>query len=252
MIRNVIDIMIGGFDNGRTPHVQQYDIESREYECRLWKAQGKPYQLNPDAIVGVVFRWRRNPGSKEYETKIENSSTVVVRVPKEAMEMDGFVLMQLKIHDGEELLNGPEIAFAVRRSIKPGDKETDEPVVLLVALVGQTQEMLTAIRTALENGDFNGKDGFSPEVKLTRVEGGVRIDVVNKNTTYSEMIHDAKNDESGNISEEELAKAIEDYFAENPVEAVQTINGEEPDENGNLIINALNDAEIAGLSAVLI
>lgn len=171
MIRNVIDIMIGGFDNGRTPHVQQYDVESREYECRLWRAPGLPYQLAEDALVGVVYRWRRNPGSKEYETKLENRSTVVVKIPQEAMKMDGIVTMQLRLHEGGTVLNGPEIEFVVLRSIEPGDDEGDEPVPLLVALVGQTQEVLTQIRTALENGEFNGKDGAGTVINLVEKYG---------------------------------------------------------------------------------
>ena len=55
----------------------------------------------------------------------------------------------------------------------------------------------------------------------------------------------------GTIAPEDLDNAIKNYFEKNPIIAVKTINGETPDENGNFMINTLNDAEIADLSAAL-
>lgn len=57
--------------------------------------------------------------------------------------------------------------------------------------------------------------------------------------------------EGGGVSKDELAEAIKAYFDENPVVTQVSINGESPDENGNFVLNVLNDAEIADLSAVL-
>ena len=57
--------------------------------------------------------------------------------------------------------------------------------------------------------------------------------------------------QGGGVSKEELYEAIDQYFAENPVVTAVTINGEAPDENGNFVINVLNDVEIAELAAVL-
>ena len=55
------------------------------------------------------------------------------------------------------------------------------------------------------------------------------------------------------ISPEQIAEAVDAYLRENPVEVTAvTINGEGPDEHGNFVLNVLNDAEIADLSAVLI
>lgn len=57
--------------------------------------------------------------------------------------------------------------------------------------------------------------------------------------------------EGGGVSKDELAEAIKEYFAENPVVTKVTINGESPDKNGNFVLNTLNDVEIADLAAVL-
>lgn len=69
------------------------------------------------------------------------------------------------------------------------------------------------------------------------------------NQEARKLIDDLKKIE---ISPEAIAEAVEEYLKENPVVAASvTINGESPDDNGNFVINVLNDAEIADLSAVL-
>lgn len=252
MIRNTIDVWIGGFDNGRTPAVQQNDINSRIYVCRLWRRFGVPYVLADGARVGVLYRWRRRLGSSEYEAKIIDQSTVEIKVPKEAMRLEGIVTMQLVLHENDEVLHGPEVTFGVLRSIEPDEHESEEPAMMLMALVNEGNALVSQIRDALEKGEFNGKDGTSPVVTLKRVDDGVLITVTDKNGTQSEMIFDGKDGEgSGEINKDQLAAAIEEYFAENPVVTQVSINGESPDENGNFVINVLNDAEIADLSAVL-
>ena len=58
--------------------------------------------------------------------------------------------------------------------------------------------------------------------------------------------------EGGGVSKDELAEAIKAYFDENQVVTQVSINGESPDENGNFVVNTMNDAEIAHLSSILI
>lgn len=142
---NEIDIWMGGFDDGRTPSVQQYDVNSRKYLCHLWRRKGEMYCMADDAIVGVVFGWRGVKASNEYETEKLDNSTVLVNVPAEAMQKAGAVKMQLLIHQNGGVLHGPEIYFQALESMMPSDEETDEPALLLVALVDDAAE---AIRNA--------------------------------------------------------------------------------------------------------
>lgn len=183
---NEINVFIGGFDDGRTPWVQQYDIESRKYLCRLWVRKNVPYVLADNEIVGVVFDWRGNPPSKEYKTELIDASSVMVTVPKEAMERSGSVDMQLLLHKDGELLHGPIISFNVLKSMAPGDKETDEPVPLLVALVDaagkavvEAEEAATKANDAADRlpNELNeklDKGGHAPDMYLgTDAEGNV-------------------------------------------------------------------------------
>ena len=159
MIRNTIDIMLGGCDTGSTPSVQQYDAKSRVYVCRLWEAPGVRYCMGKTAKVGAVFRWRRSGGGHEYDTEIENENTVAVTVPGEAVKLDGLVEFQLKIYENGGVLHGPVISFAAMRSLQSSETEEGEQALLLVALVNQTQELIADIEEKLENGEFNGEPG---------------------------------------------------------------------------------------------
>lgn len=159
MIVNEIQIWMGGYDNGRTPAVQQNDINSRIYICKLWQGRGRPYLLADGARVGVVFKWRRRLGSPEYEAQILDQSTVAVKVPKEAMRMDGIVKMQLILHEGDEVLHSPEISFGVMRSIEPDENDSEEPKLLLLELTSKANELINSIEEKLENGELKGEKG---------------------------------------------------------------------------------------------
>lgn len=152
-MQNEINIMIGGYDDGRTPHVQQYDVASRVYVCRLWERPDVPYRLADDAIVGAVFSWRRVSGSHEYKTEIVNRSTVKVTVPAEAMQLAGKVDFQLAIHENGGVLHTPIISFVALKSLKASDKETDEPALLLVSLVNEAGDAIMHATHAAENAE---------------------------------------------------------------------------------------------------
>lgn len=175
---NEINIYIGGFDDGRTPGVQQYDAGSRKYLCRLWESAGKPYQMAEDAVVGVVFDWKGAPPSYEYKTQVMDRSTVLVTVPAAATQKAGTVTMQLVIHENGGDLHGPEISFYAYKSLKPGENETDEPVMLLVALMNRVDEQVQKVNEAADRveqmqidasglaGDSNKLGGQLPEYYL--------------------------------------------------------------------------------------
>lgn len=138
-MESAITIWMGGFDDGRTPGVQQYDAKTRKYRCMLMEKPGQPYMMADDAIVGAVYKWRGSPASHEYETEVLDRSTVRVTVPTAAMLRPGYVEMQLKFHQDGGLLNGPVICFIVNESLDAADEETDEPALLLEELVKEAQ-----------------------------------------------------------------------------------------------------------------
>lgn len=171
MIRNEIDLYLNSCGGHNAPCVQQYDMKSRLFACRLWREPGVPYVLDEGARVGVVYKWRGMSPSKEYDTELENESTVLCLIPDEATQRFGPVTMQLILHENGGALHGPEIAFMVLKSLKPGDGESDEPVLMLIELVSEATELLDRLEHAVENGEFSGPPG--PAGKITRVQATV-------------------------------------------------------------------------------
>ena len=138
---NDIHVMMGGMDDGRTPWVQQYDANSRQYRWNLWRRPGVPFEMAEDAVVGAIFDWKGSPPSHEYKTEMEDRSTVLITVPSAATKREGPLEMQLAIHQEGGVLYSPVICFMALRSLKAADTETDEPVMLLVWLVEETKKL---------------------------------------------------------------------------------------------------------------
>ena len=91
---------------------------------------------------------------------------------------------------------------------------------------------------------FDGKDGVSPTVAVSKSGKVTTISITDKNGTKTATINDGA--DGGSLSEEQIAQAVSDYMAENPVEVpdvdltgyVKTVNGNAPDENGNVTVES--------------
>lgn len=261
MIRNTIDIMLGGCDTGSTPSVQQYDAKSRVYVCRLWKAPGVRYCMGKTAKVGAVFRWRRSGGGHEYDTEIENENTVAVTVPGEAVKLDGLVEFQLKIYENGGVLHGPVISFAAMRSLQSSETEEDEPAPLLVALVNQTQELIADIEEKLENGEFNGEPGepgktpvkgvdyFTPtEIKGIAKQAAGMVDV-QASVDEHNMDMEAHNGAIAKV--QELEERIDDIAGTDPEYVLEQITQHNEDTYAHDHIQSMINQLNAHINAIL-
>ena len=175
-----IDVFMGGKDDGFCPGVQQFDACSRVYVCRLWSKKGVPYEMDENAIVGVVYDWPGGMPSNEYKADIIDKSTIRIVVPSAATQRAGSVKMQIKIHQLGGLLNGPVVEFQTLKSLQSGDRETDEPVQLVDGLFKTAEELLKAANETAERvnqmqidaeglaGDSNKLGGKPPEYYLPK------------------------------------------------------------------------------------
>lgn len=97
---------------------------------------------------------------------------------------------------------------------------------------------------------FNVSNGASPRVSMTPTAEGYRLTVSDGFGSIQSV--EIKHGKDGVIAQEDVAKAVEAYLADHPVEGSSvTINGEGPDENGNFVVNTINDVEVAQLFAAL-
>lgn len=148
---------MGGFDDGRMPGVQQYDVGSRVFVCRLWERPDVPYVMAENAMASTVFDWRGAPPSNEYKQQIVDRSTVRVVVPAEAMKRSGPVDMQLTIRQNGTEERSPILCFPVWKSLLAGEQNYPEPVRVLDELINRTNK--TAERVEQLQIDASGLAG---------------------------------------------------------------------------------------------
>ena len=156
-MEKVIDVIMGGFDDGRMPGVQQYDAGSRVFVCRLWEKPDVAYVMAENAMASTVFDWRGAPPSNEYKQQIVDRSTVRVVVPAEAMKRSGPVDMQLTIRQNGTEERSPILCFPVWKSLLAGEQNYPEPVRVLDDLINRTNE--TADRVEQLKIDASGLAG---------------------------------------------------------------------------------------------
>ena len=97
---------------------------------------------------------------------------------------------------------------------------------------------------------INLLNGASPSVSVTPTAKGYRLSVSDGFGSIQSV--EIKHGKDSIISPEDVAKAVNEYLADHPAGALSvTINGEGPDENGNFVINTINDVEVAQLFAAL-
>lgn len=173
-MEKVIDVIMGGFDDGRMPGVQQYDVGSRVFVCRLWERPDVPYVMAENAMASTVFDWRGAPPSNEYKQQIVDRSTVRVVVPAEAMKRSGPVDVQLTIRQNGTEERSPILCFPVWKSLLAGEQHYPEPVRVLDELINRTNktaervEQLQIDASGLA-GDSNKLGGKAPEYYLPAV-----------------------------------------------------------------------------------
>ena len=83
----------------------------------------------------------------------------------------------------------------------------------------------------------DGEDGFSPKVSVEEIEGGSRVTITDIDGDKSFDVLNGKDGKDGEVDYEQVAGMVDEYLTTNPPVAKVTINGVEPDENGNFNID---------------
>lgn len=144
--------------------------------------------------------------------------------------------------------------YAVFAGTKPDgtllyNKTTVEDNTIIYAMTQQTTAVAGLV--ACEVKLFDSMSNLLTSPKLTILVDDVVVpdeEIASKDevSALAELILNGGGS-GGSVTGEQIASAVEDYFAENPVEcadAVKTVNGQTPDENGNVEITIPGGASI--------
>lgn len=83
----------------------------------------------------------------------------------------------------------------------------------------------------------DGLDGISPTVSVKETDLGYMVTITDATGIHSFEVFNGTDGQPGEANYEQVQQLVVEYLDENPPVPRITINGEEPDENGNFNIN---------------
>lgn len=150
-----------------------------------------PLEQYPYAAFSLIAS---NANGEEYPVQkaVLEGNSLIWTVTKADTAYAGSGWVQAVMFGAEgEIAKTPKNATLVNESLDAGG----EPPKPVDDWLEEAQKALSSIPStigkALAEAEESGKfDGFSPVVELRRVDGGVAITVINKNSEYTEIVYD--------------------------------------------------------------
>lgn len=178
-----------------------------------------------DAVSYTFFQMELSRELSRYQPKLSGSFRQVV-----TFDEDGNVhVRRLSVTDVSGAADASEIEHLLHRDDIVDNLESEN-----------TEQPLSANQGRV----LNAKIAYSAPPTVTEEDNGKVLGVVDGKWTAV----DAPEGGTGGGSDIDVSAAVEEYLAAHPY----TINGEEPDENRNFVVNTLNDVEISDLESKLI
>lgn len=188
-----LDFADGGSQGQIT--VRANDAATQVLSVQL-RTNGKAYKLADDVVA--TLHGTRCDGTVLYNACYIEDNCIRMEIKNELLGVAGRVECVIKLVGTEPAaLTTP--AFDIYVEDVPDDAkiEAADTFGALVAQTAETKALQMKIEQKLADGDFDGEDGYSPEVTVTPIENGYRLDVQNKDTHYSADIIAPEKGEQG-------------------------------------------------------
>jgi len=148
------------------------------------RTNGKAYKLTEDVVATI--RGRRQDGTEIYNTCYIEDNCVRVELTTDMLASAGLTECVLQLVGTDPaVLTTPGFDIYVEDVPEDGGVEGTSEFTSLVEQTAKTKALQLEIEQKLADGEFDGKDGYSPEVTVTPIENGYRLYVKNKDTEYS-------------------------------------------------------------------
>jgi hypothetical protein len=145
---------------------------------------GRVYQLAED-VVATLHGTRRD-GTMLYNACYIEDNCIRMELKSELLGVAGRVECVIKLVGTEPAaLTTPGFDIYVEAVPDDAKIEASDSFGALVEQTAKTKALQMEIEQKLADGEFDGEDGYSPEVTVTPIEDGYRLDVKNKDTEYS-------------------------------------------------------------------
>lgn len=177
----------------------QGDTGTRIVEISLFENY-VPWEI-PDNTKFLINYRRKDGSGGDYDTLPNNNlaysfygNIVSVELVSPILSKSGIVDVQLQMNMDNDILSTFSFTINVEESTFVDKPITEEDYSNIKTFI--KTEIKSELDAAKSSGEFDGEDGFSPEIKITRFDngdtGGVEISVENKETVYSASVLDGK------------------------------------------------------------
>lgn len=188
-----LDLADGGSQGEIT--VRANDAVTQELNVRL-RINGKVYQLADDVVA--TLHGTRPDGTMLYNACYIEDNCIRMELKSELLGVAGRVECVIKLVGAEPAsLTTPGFDIYVEAVPDDAKIEAADSFGALVEQTAKTKALQMEIEQKLADGEFDGEDGYSPEVTITPIENGYRLDVKNKDTEYSADIIAPEKGEQG-------------------------------------------------------
>ncbi len=188
-----LDLADGGSQDA--VYVRQNDTAAHVLIFHL-RTNGKTYRIADDVVARIYSV--REDGSKLYNACTIEDNTIRTEITTDTIAVAGRVECVLELIGTEPaVLTTPGFDIIVEHVDGMEGIEGTNEFSALVQQTAETKALQMEIEQKLENGEFNGEDGYSPEVTVTPIEDGYRLTVKNKETEYSADIIAPEQGEQG-------------------------------------------------------
>ena len=162
---------------------KQGDAKSRFLKVTLVD-DGEVIGIDPTSFVTINAE-RPDGQSRRFEGVANNDHTVTVPLAAWMLLHEGLVYCDISVinEKDERVLTSTSFRLNVEKAAcTEGDISADEDYDILLKLIKETEEVteaakeeMEALKTAAENGEFDGKDGHTPELDVQQQTDGVQI-----------------------------------------------------------------------------
>ena len=158
-----------------TVNAKAGDVASRRLRVRLTE-RGREWPI-PDGASAVLYAVKPD-GTVVFSNCETEDGTAAVTLTSQTVAVPGTVDAELRISDAQGIIGTPRFRIAVEPALFSDSavESTDEFSALTEAIAAAE-----AVAATAEAGGFDGRDGYSPTVSVTPVDGGHRVTVTDEN-----------------------------------------------------------------------
>ena len=163
------------------------------------RAGGTPYTIEDDCYA--AFKAKKHDDTILFNACTIENNEIIYEFTEQTCTAVGRCRCEIALYGPDDkLITSPSFVLLVDGTIYPDElvESTDE-FSALTKLITDANGLVDEVKEKLENGEFNGADGFSPTAKVEETTDGAKITITDKNGTTTATVKNGKDGTGGTV-----------------------------------------------------